>query len=423
MTGAPPLPIVRLGAAGDGIAKTPSGTSIYVAGGLPGEMVLNGGSGAIEPSSPDRVVPPCPHFGVCGGCVAQHMGDALYASWKRDIVVEALAHRALTPPVDPLVRIAPRTRRRVTFALAQRSADIGFHQARSETVVPLSDCPVTAPRIVAALSGLAGLVARLTPEKSRADVRIAVAELDGGLDVDISGVRPPATPTAHAEIAAAAGAIGLARLSIARDVLLVRATPRLVTRAGAIVPPPAAFFQAVAPAEAAIVAAVLAALPPKAKRVADLFCGLGTLTLPLAQRVRVFAVDDDPSALAALVEAARATQGLKPIETRRRDLFREPLSVKELDGFDAVVLDPPRAGAKAQVDVLAAAAPPAIVMVSCDPGTLARDLRRLVDAGYGITRVTPIDQFLWSAHVEVVAALERAPTRRRRGFSPSSART
>lgn len=410
---AAPLIITRLGAAGDGIAHTVDRKPIFVAGGLPGETVLNAGQGAVQHTSPDRVTPPCPHFGVCGGCIAQHMGDTLYAAWKRDIAVQALAHRSIVAPVERLVRIAPRTRRRATFSLGRAAGDIGFHQSRSDVVVPLTTCTVATPRISAALPGLADLASRLSPTKSRADVRISVADLDGGLDVNLIGVAAPTAAAARADIATSAVRIGLARLAIDGDIILTRAIPRLTTRAGAITPPPGAFFQAVALAESAVVDAVIAGLPKKPKHIADLFSGVGTLSLPLAQHARVHAVDDDAAALAALTAATRATQHLKPIDTRRRDLFREPLSAKELEPFDVVVLDPPRAGAKAQIDILATSGPPTVIMVSCDPGTAARDLRRLIDAGYRLTRVTPIDQFLWSPHVELVATLDRPAKRRR----------
>ena len=199
---------------------------------------------------------------------------------------------------------------------------------------------------------------------------------------------------------------GFARLTIGTETVVTHADPRLVTSAGSIVVPPDAFFQAVAAAETAIVSAVLAGLP-KVKRVADLFSGLGTLSLPLARVARVLAVDSERPLLDALAHATRHTQGLKPVETLRRDLFREPLSPKELEGIDAAVLDPPYAGAKAQCERLASSKVKTVIMVSCHPGTLARDARTLVQGGYTLQRVTPIDQFLWSNHVETVAIFRR----------------
>jgi 23S rRNA (uracil1939-C5)-methyltransferase len=400
-----PLTIEALGGGGDGVARGPDGQPVYVPFALPGETVANAGHGPLAETSPDRVEPPCPHFKACGGCVAQHMSDALYAGWKRDLVVTALRQRGLDAEVADLVRVPPRSRRRATVSIARRGAVVGFHRHHSEEVIDLAACPVVTPAIEAALPGLRRLAAAL-PGLDAA-TRIAIADLDGRLDVAVTGLASALTGERRAGVARAAAAAGIARLSIEQDIVVERETPLLATAAGAVAPPPGAFFQAVAAAEQAIVETVLAGLPKKAKRVADLFCGVGTLTLPLARRARVFALDGDKTALAALDDAARRNQGLKPIETRRRDLFREPLSRKELESLDAVVLDPPRAGAREQCMALAEADVPVVAMVSCHPATLARDLRVLVGGGYRLGLITPIDQFLWSAHVECVAILTR----------------
>jgi 23S rRNA (uracil1939-C5)-methyltransferase len=405
-----PLVVTRLGAAGDGIAFAPDGRAIFVTGALPGEAVADGGAGAFSPTSPDRVTPPCAHAEACGGCVAQHMGDGLYSAWKRDIVIGAFTQHGLTPNVRDLVRVPPHSRRRATYSVTHIGGrwDVGFHERRSPKVIAVPQCPVVTPAITQALPVLAEFVAALGPAaKSAGEIRIAVADLDGGLDVAITGPVPKPNGLLAAKLAAIANRGRVARLTVGADTLLTRATPRLPTPGGAIASPPGAFFQAVAEAEAAILAAVQASLPRKPKRIADMFCGVGTLSLPLAQRASVFAVDSDAAALAALDAARRHAQGLKPIETRVRDLFREPLSPKELEPFDVVVLDPPRAGAKAQVEMLAKSKVATVVMVSCDPGTLARDCKLLADAGFKLGAVTPIDQFLWSNHVEAVVTLTR----------------
>lgn len=214
------------------------------------------------------------------------------------------------------------------------------------------------------------------------------------------------------KVAERAAEAGAARLTIGKDVIVERAPAMLATLRGDIALPPAAFFQAVEAAEQAIVANVLEVIG-KAKRVADLFSGVGTLTLPLAAQARVVAADSEKALLAALTDAVRRAPGLKPVETKLRDLFREPLSAKELEGLDAVVLDPPRAGAKAQCELIAKSAVPVVAMVSCNPATMARDVKTLVDAGFVIDWVRPIDQFLWSDHVEAVVRLSRPAKRRR----------
>lgn len=408
---AAPLTIEHLGAGGDGVARGPDGRPVYVAGALPGEQVADGGRGAVILSSPDRVAPPCQHFGTCGGCNAQHMADRLYADWKRELVVTAFAQRGLSPEIAALVRVPPQSRRRATFSVARspgaRDLVVGFHAPRSADVVAIPDCRVITARMRDALPRLAETAALLAKPRETDALRIAVADLTGGLDVQVTGSMVPLTGALSARLATLASAAGFARLTIGRETIVTPNAPMLPIPAGAIPVPPGAFFQAVAAAEAAIIAAVVAGLPKQTKRIADLFAGVGTLSLPLARQASVFAVDSETDALAALATATRYTQGLKPITTRVRDLFREPLSLKELEGFDAVVLDPPRAGAKAQSEMLARSSVSGIVMVSCDAGTLARDCRTLVDGGYRLGLVTPIDQFLWSAHVEAVAVLRR----------------
>jgi 23S rRNA (uracil1939-C5)-methyltransferase len=410
MRTSPALTITRLGAEGDGHAEGADGQSVFVPFALPGETVANGGNGPLSETSPDRVAATCRHFTVCGGCVAQHMGDELYARWKRDTVVTAFQQRNLTPLIDDLVRVAPHSRRRATFSVAIRPRGdgpreiMGFHARASADVFALEECPVLTPRIVAAIPHLKLLVGLV--KAWNAETRIAVADLDQGLDVQLEGIKASLSADLRARLGEVSARGGFARLSLGRETIIEHGAPGLVTRAGTIVPPPGGFFQAVAAAETEIVDRMLAAIP-KAKRIADLFSGLGTLSLPLAQKGRVLAADGDKLALEALARAARNATGLKPIETRLRDLFREPLSLKELEGVDAVVLDPPRAGAKAQCEVLAKSKIPTVVMVSCSPATLGRDARALVDGGYKIERVTPIDQFLWSHHVETVTVFRR----------------
>jgi 23S rRNA (uracil1939-C5)-methyltransferase len=409
------IEIAALGAQGDGVAETDAGTR-YVAFALPGERVAPGASGLprlLSAPSPDRVEPPCRHFGVCGGCVAQHMGARLYAEWKRGVVVAALRRRGLAPPVDPLRRIPPGTRRRAVLTArrqdgpARAGVVLGYHRRKSADLVDIEECPVLASAIAASLPALRAVAALLAAP----EVRLTVLATPVGLDVAAETGGRRTARAAIAELGRIAVRHGLARVSIDGETVLALAAPTLRLGGAEVAVPPAAFVQAAEPSEAAmreLVTAALVRLEPRARLVADLFCGLGTFTFALARRARVLAVDGDAAAVAALVGAARHAQGLKPIEAKVRDLFREPLSPKELEPFDAVVFDPPRAGASRQAQALARSRVATVIAVSCDPGTLARDLQTLAQSGgYTIESVTPIDQFVFSAHVEAVAVLRR----------------
>jgi 23S rRNA (uracil1939-C5)-methyltransferase len=412
------LEIGALGAQGDGIAKTEAGTR-YVAFALPGERVEVAGEGPprlVSAPSPDRVAAPCRHFGVCGGCAAQHMSERLYAEWKRDAVVAALRRRGLAPDVAPLARVPPGTRRRAVLT-ARRTGGrtlLGYHRRRSQELVDIEACPVLLPDIVAGLPALRAVAAAL----SMPEVRLTVLATPAGLDIaaEVGGQRPSQRSSqrpgrgAVAELGRIAMQHGLARVAVDGETVIERAPPVLRMGETDVAVPPAAFVQAVRLSEEAMRDLVVAALS-KPKRVADLFCGAGTFTFALARHARVLAFDSDAAAVAALAAAARHAQGLKPIEAKVRDLFREPLSARELDAFDTVVLDPPRAGASRQAEELARSRVDTVIAVSCDPGTLARDAEILTTGGYSIESVTPIDQFVYSAHVEIVAVLRRAAPR------------
>lgn len=401
------LEIVRLGAQGDGIAETTEGGPRFVPFALPGERVRVAKDETIEifaGANPQRSTPICRHFGTCGGCVAQHMGEDLYAEWKRGIVVEAFRQRGLAPDISPLHRVPTGSRRRAVLT-AKRvggTVTLGYHGRRSHALFDLEECPVLVPEIVAALPALRAVAGLLAGE----EMRFTVLATPAGLDVTVDGKVRRADARTAAGLGRIAGQSGLARLTLGGETIIERASPVLQTSGVDVVPPPGAFVQAVAAAEDALVSGVLERIG-KPKRTADLFCGIGTFALGIARRSRVTAYDSDARSIAALQTAVRHAGGLKPVETRVRDLFREPLSPRELAGFDAVVLDPPRAGAKAQCEALAGSDVARIVYVSCDPATLARDVRTLVDAGYRLGEVSVIDQFVFSAHVELVAALER----------------
>lgn len=410
------LTIDRLGGQGDGIAGTAAGPC-YVPFALPGETVTVERAGgrarllAVEQPAAERVAPACPHFADCGGCAMQHLADAAYRAWKRERIVQALASRGLDVPVDALVACPPGARRRVALA-ARRTAGgvvLGFHRAQSDRIVPVEACPVAAPQIVAALPALRRLATLLgRPGKP---LQLVVTAGEAGLDVAARGTGRLGEAAVQRAVAAALEE-GFARLSADGEVLVEPRAPAVRFGRAAVVPPPGGFLQAVAAAETAMAGLVTAHLAA-ARRVADLYAGAGAFALRLAEAHTVHAVEADGAALAALERGARATPGLKPVTTERRDLDRRPLTAAELAGFDGLVFDPPRAGAQAQARQIAAAAVPHVAAVSCSPGTLARDLAILTEAGYAIARVVPIDQFLWSPHVEAVALLAHGGRRRR----------
>jgi 23S rRNA (uracil1939-C5)-methyltransferase len=356
----------------------------------------------------ERATPPCDHFGACGGCVAQHMGPTLYAAWKRDLLSIALARHAVTATIEETIASPPASRRRLVLtAIGGRSAPrFGFHRRRSSDLVDITQCTIADPRIVRALPALRTLAAILAP--SIGEVRLTVTATRQGLDVSIERAKDAASIPAAARQAAVShcAPAGIVRLTVDRDPVATLAEPLIDTPAGPLAFPPGAFVQAVADAEAAIAALITQALL-KSKTAADLFCGIGTFTFAAAKHARTLAFDADRAAIDALKTSARRIMGIKPVDARVRDLFAEPLSPMELKGFDAVVLDPPRAGAKAQCEAIAASRVPRVVMVSCNPATLARDLATLTAAGFRIERLTPIDQFLWSPHLEAVAVLQR----------------
>lgn len=398
--------IARLGAQGHGVIDTADGPR-FVPFALPGERVRERSEGLPEllsEPSPGRAVAVCRHFGVCGGCVAQHMRDEFYADWKRTIVVDAFGQRGLQPDIAPLVRIAPGSRRRAVFTARRESgsAVLGYHRRRTHSLFAVEECPVLLPDIVARLPALRTIAAALPGRETR----LTVLATTTGLDVAVEGDKPARDGRLSTELARIAAQERIARISLNGETLIARVTPAISLSGVDVIPPPGAFVQAVAEAETAMAARVQAAVG-KARRFADLFCGLGAFTLPLARSARVLSVDSDQAAIAALGAGVQRAQGLKPVETLVRDLFREPLSAKEMGTFDAVVLDPPRSGARTQCEELGRSKVPRVVYVSCNPATLARDARTLVDGGYAIASVTPIDQFLWSAHVETVAVFTR----------------
>lgn len=404
------LVIDRLGQRGDGIAETASGP-VFVPYALPGEMVKvvrDGDRGQlVEIIAPaqSRIAAVCPLFTRCGGCAAQHMEPALYQSWKRQHVVTALERAGLRVPVADIVDAHGAGRRRVTFHARRDGAGmlVGFMAARSHELIPIEHCPVLAPGLARAPSVAQLLANRLGQASKPLDLQITASE--AGLDVDVRG-HGPMSDSLRLALTQLAERLDLARLSLHGDIIVERRPPLQRMGRAFVAPPPGGFLQATAEGEERLAGLVLDALP-KVKTLADLFAGCGPFTFRLAEKAQVHAVESDRPAVQALLKAAGATQGLKRITAEPRDLFRRPLLEHELNAFDAVVLDPPRAGAEAQAKRLAASKVPAIVYVSCDAGSFARDAALLVAGGYALEGVTPVDQFRYSAHIELVASFRR----------------
>jgi 23S rRNA (uracil1939-C5)-methyltransferase len=406
------LTITAMGRHGEGVAEM-AGGPVYVPFTLPGETVramVEGKRGRlleILDASLERIEPFCPHFGRCGSCAVQHWRDESYRAWKRGLVETALRHRRIDAPVGGLVDAHGAGRRRATLHVRFVGGGegdrvlAGFMAARSHRLIDLDACPIVAPALAQAPTVARGLGAPLRGHAKNFDILITAS--DTGLDCDLRG-RIPDRPEIQTGLSAAAERLDLARLTVNGDLGIERRAPTLQAGKARVPLPPGVFLQATAAGEAALARLVLEGTGD-AKRVADLFCGTGPFALRLAERAQVLAVDSDEAALKALDRAARATPGLKPVTTETRDLFRRPLTAKELGRFDAVVFDPPRAGAEAQVRQLAQSKVPTVIAVSCDPATLARDVAILVEGGYRIESVTPVDQFKYAAHVEAVAVL------------------
>ncbi len=406
------LTISRIGHRGDGIAETPDGP-VFVPYTLPGEIV------EVEPfpghpdrrhllrtesASAERVAPVCPHFTVCGGCQTQHWDFARYRDWKRGLVIEALRQAGLDAPVGELIDAHGEGRRRAVFH-ARKSAhdvlEVGFAAYRAHHIVSIDHCPVLAPALAGALPAAWALAEALRADKP---LDIQATATDGGLDVDVRGSGALKARQAS-ELAKLAEKHRLARITRHGELIAQRASPVVRVGKAAVVLPPGAFLQATAQGEA-VLAQLVTQYAGDARLVADLFCGVGPFALRLAERARVVAADADAAAIAALREAAKAP-GLKPVEAETRDLFRRPFAPDELKSLAALVFDPPRQGAQAQARQLAASKVPVVIAVSCNAATFARDARLLVDGGYRLTDVTPVDQFRYSPHVEVVAKFER----------------
>jgi 23S rRNA (uracil1939-C5)-methyltransferase len=408
------LLIDHVGHRGDGISFS-SGEALYVPYTLGGETVdaaaIPGHPDrrkllAVETPSPQRIAPFCPHFGVCGGCAIQHWQPDAYQAWKRSIVVETLRAARIDCEVAPLVDAHGLGRRRATFHARMGTHEIlkvGFSAAGSHDIIPIDRCPILDPGLKGALEAAWALAEALKPTGKPLDIQ-ATATING-LDIDIRGSGPLPTPRITA-LSAVAEQHRLARLTRHGELVLMRSAPDIMIGTARVTLPPGSFLQATVAGEDTLAALVTERIG-KAKHIADLFCGVGPFALRLASRARVTAFDSDAGAIAALQKAVAMTSGLKPIKPETRDLFRRPLMPQELREIDAVVFDPPRQGAQAQVKQLASSQVPVIVAVSCNVTTFARDIRMLIDGGYRLDTVVPVDQFRHTPHVELVARLVR----------------
>jgi 23S rRNA (uracil1939-C5)-methyltransferase len=409
------LVIDHVGHRGDGVALD-DGQAVYVPYTLGGETVeVEPVPGhhpdrrrllAVERASEQRIAPFCPHFTVCGGCAIQHWQMERYRAWKREIVVETLAQAKLDAEVAPLIDAHGLGRRRITLHGRIGTHDvlkIGFAAANSHDIVPVDRCPILAPGLSGALEAAWALAEPLISIGKPLDIQITAA--DNGLDVDVRG-SGPLQPKMIATLSRLAEQHGLARLTRHGELVLMRTPPVVTIGTAQVTLPPGSFLQATTAGEEMLAALVLE-YSKRAKHIADLFCGIGPFALRLAAQSRISAFDSDEGAVTALQKAAAATAGLKPVKAEARDLFRRPLMPQELRDFDAVVFDPPRQGAQAIAQQLAASKVPVVIALSCNVATFARDARILVDGGYRLEGVTPVDQFRHTPHVELVARFSR----------------
>lgn len=374
---------------------------------LPGEEVAVAQDGTVRIITPsaDRVAAPCKHFKTCGGCAMQHANDAFVANWKLEIVQKALAAQRIDTVYRDVMTSPAQSRRRAKLAgkRTKSGAMLGFHAKGTNTLIPVPECKLLTVGLMSQFPMLEALVVIAASRK--AEIALTVTETKNGLDILVE-TEKPLTPELRAELAVFAQAHNIARLVWVDEPVVTMQPPVQMFGTTAVVPPPGAFLQATKHGETALLSAV-EEITAKASRIVDLFAGAGTFTLPLATRAEVHAVEGEAEMIAALDRGWREGKGLKRVTSEARDLFRRPLEPDELRKFDAAVIDPPRAGAEAQIATLAASEIKVIAMVSCNPVTFARDAMTLQKAGFTLDWVQVVDQFRWSAHVEVVGSFTR----------------
>lgn len=409
------LVIDHVGHHGDGVAVA-GGARIYVPytiGGdtvevapVPGHHPDRRRLLKVETASPERIAPFCPHFGVCGGCAIQHWDLDAYRAWKRELVVTTLAQAGIDCEVAPLIDAHGLGRRRLTLHARMGTHEVlkvGFAAANSHDIVPIDRCPILDPHLDGAIEAAWSIAEPLIAMGKPLDIQVTAT--DSGLDVDVRGSGPLST-VMITKLSRIAEQHRLARLTRHGELVLMRKPPVVAMGTAQVTLPPGSFLQATMEGEEQL-AALVSEHCRRSKYIADLFCGVGPFALRLAAKSRVAAFDSDAGAVAALQKAATSTSGLKPVKAEARDLFRRPLMPQELRDYDTVVFDPPRQGAQAQATQLAASRVPVVVAVSCNVTTFARDAKNLIDGGYRIEGVTPVDQFRHTPHVELVARFRR----------------
>lgn len=417
------LTIERLGQRGEGLARGDDGL-VFVPYTVPGDVIAaevdgeRARLGDVLTAGPDRIPAFCPHFTICGGCAVQTLAAPAYQDWKRGLVVAALEHARVKADVGALLDAHGEGRRRATFharftrhGSGRMDAIVGFMQARQHTIIEIENCPILAPSMKNALNMARGVAMELAEVGKPLDI-LVTATIEG-LDVDFRGCGP-LEPALRQKLVEAAARLDLSRLSNHGDVIIERRIPLLQMGAARVSPPAGAFLQATEAGEETLGRLVGEAVG-KAKRIADLFAGVGTFTLRLASKAEVLAVESEKLSVQALERAAHMP-GLRTVNAQTRDLYRRPLAGAELEPFEAVVFDPPRAGAEMQAKALAESNVPTVVGVSCSAQTFARDAKILIDGGYAVERITPVDQFRHSPHVEIVGVFRKAPPKgRKRG--------
>ncbi|MFL5296714.1 MAG: class I SAM-dependent RNA methyltransferase [Phenylobacterium sp.] len=407
------LVVDSVGGEGDGVAAGP----VFVPFTLPGERVMAAGSGErrglveVLDASPERVQPPCPHFGVCGGCALQHWAHAPYLAWKVARLEATLARQRIETEIMPAFAAATETRRRVALHArrgTREAARLGYKARKSWDLVDIAVCPISDPAIQAAIPALKRLAAPLF-EHPKSAPTLHVTLTATGLDVDISGVERRSgglSADARVQLAERAAEADFARVTLDGEVAYQARSPQVRLGPATVALPPGAFLQATEGAEDAM-SAFVAHAARGAHRIADLYCGVGTFTFRLAEIAPVHASDFAEDAIRSLNAAAATASGLRGVTAEARDLVRRPVLAEELKKTDVAVFDPPRAGAAEQTAELARSGVTRVIGVSCNPATFGRDARVLIDGGFVLERILPVDQFLWSPHVELVGVFTR----------------
>lgn len=402
-----PLIIAHLGARGDGVAIAADGKAVYVPFAAPGDHVST--EGEIIERGAHYKQPECPHFGACGGCALQHVDAQSYEVWLQDRIRQALHQHGLScdilkPHISP-----PAARRRAAFQARwdKGQLHLGYSKPRSHDVIDLTACPVLKPELLQVLAPIKALLQKHLDR--RASARLELTMTATGVDALLEAPFDATEAVFRQELSEFAENLRLCRFALRGadglvDVIVQRRLPFIRLSDVPVVLPVGAFLQATEDGEKALVETVCEAVGADAKRILDLFSGIGTFSFPLAAIGNVHAVEGWRDALDAMNQAG-ATQ--KAISFEHRDLFRRPMALKELNTYDAVVFDPPRAGAKAQAPILAQSMVQKVVAVSCNPNTFARDAEELVKGGFTLEWVKPIGQFLWSREVELVALFQR----------------